>query len=173
MSKIALLNITKDLECPPLNLAYLGAYLEKNNKSMVKIIDINFDDIHQELKEFKPDLIGISSFTIKFNTAKKIAKKNNLLKNFRWEKSDPSYIHEPIFLDKSISKKDFLKIFREIKKESQEINPNKQNKVLREIKDVVYYNGFLYKITEKTINSLPEKIREKFIRKLNLKENLI
>jgi magnesium-protoporphyrin IX monomethyl ester (oxidative) cyclase len=101
------------------------------------------------------------------------AKKKNLLKNFSWEKADPSYIHEPIFLEKSINQKDFIQMFKEIKNESQEINPNKQKSLIRNLKELFYYNYFLYKLSGRVLNNLPQSIRNKIFKKLNLRENLI
>lgn len=75
MIKIALINIIKDLECPPLTLAYLGTYLKKHNKAEVKIIDINFDDVMPEIKSYNPDIVGMSAHTVRFNFAKELAKK--------------------------------------------------------------------------------------------------
>jgi magnesium-protoporphyrin IX monomethyl ester (oxidative) cyclase len=73
MTRVAFVNITKDLECPPLTLCYLASYLKKNNQCEVRIIDINFEDIFQGIKSFNPDIIAISSHTIRFNEARKLA----------------------------------------------------------------------------------------------------
>lgn len=64
---------------PPLSLAYLAAVLEKNNIE-VKILDFivtKYSDrlLKQELKSFKPDLIGATCVTLSFNAAVRILRK--------------------------------------------------------------------------------------------------
>ncbi|MBU1076026.1 MAG: B12-binding domain-containing radical SAM protein, partial [Spirochaetes bacterium] len=59
---------------PPLGLIYLAAYLEENNHT-VKVIDADagrhtVDDILNDVKSFKPDLIGVTGTTPVFNSAK-------------------------------------------------------------------------------------------------------
>jgi radical SAM superfamily enzyme YgiQ (UPF0313 family) len=89
------------------------------------------------------------------------AVKNDLIsKNFDWSSVDYAYVHNPIFLDKSVSKKEFLKIFREIKDKSFTTSMKGQpNKILRTVKDFFSYNEFLYKFARKTIEILPRKAR--------------
>lgn len=72
--------------------------------------------------------------------------KNKLIdKDFNWDFVDPSYVHNPIFLDKSITKKEFFKIFRDAKKRSFQTSVRgKQNELIRRLKDFVYYNKPLY-----------------------------
>jgi radical SAM superfamily enzyme YgiQ (UPF0313 family) len=72
--------------------------------------------------------------------------KNRLIdKNFNLDLVDPSYIHNPIFLDKSISKKEFYKIFKLAKQISFETSiRGKENMLVRKVKDIVYYNKLLY-----------------------------
>ncbi|MBU4539583.1 MAG: hypothetical protein KJ689_13475, partial [Bacteroidetes bacterium] len=89
--------------------------------------------------------------------------KNNLLKDFKWELANPSYIHNPVFLDKSINKKDFFKIFKEIKNESLDIALDKQSKFSRKIKEKIYYNKNLYSLSEKILQVLPKKIKAKLL----------
>lgn len=91
------------------------------------------------------------------------AVKNNLLKDFKWELANPSYIHNPVFLDKSINKKDFFKIFKEIKNESLDIALDKQSKFSRKIKEKIYYNKNLYSLSEKILQVLPKKIKAKLL----------
>jgi len=55
---------------PPLGLGYLASCLERNNHE-VKIIDtliLNYtiDDIRRELKNFDPDIVGISGHSTPF-----------------------------------------------------------------------------------------------------------
>ena len=78
--------------------------------------------------------------------------KNNLFKKkFDWDLVDPSYPHNPVFLDKSISKKDFFKIFMEAKYKSLSMSLKKKSKFLRKIKDIIYYNKFLYNVGKKAL----------------------
>jgi len=83
--------------------------------------------------------------------------KNKIIdKNFKWDLVDPSYIHNPVFLDKSISKKEFFRIFKEIKRQSFNTSLcKKENSLLRELKDIFYYNTFLNNIGRATIRALP------------------
>jgi len=67
---------------PSLSISYIAAYLE-NNGIEVKIFDANFHlwtphETAEKVKEFKPDLIGITSMTHEISMAHKIA---SLLKN--------------------------------------------------------------------------------------------
>lgn len=62
---------------PPLGLAYLGSYLEKNGYS-VKILDmdplgLNFNDIEKIIKDKKPRIVGVSFMTNQFGNAIKIS----------------------------------------------------------------------------------------------------
>ncbi|HLD11224.1 MAG TPA: radical SAM protein [Candidatus Nanoarchaeia archaeon] len=63
---------------PPLGLAYLGTVLEENNHS-VKILDLqvnnlSLDEICEFVKEFKPDVVGISVLVNIYNKGIEIAK---------------------------------------------------------------------------------------------------
>ncbi len=76
--------------------------------------------------------------------------KNNLFdKNLDWNLVDPSYVHNPVFLDKKISKKEFFKVFREAKYKSLDMSLEKKSKFARKIKDIVYYNKCLYDLAKK------------------------
>ena len=56
----------------PLGLGYIASYLRKNlTKIEIKIINSSIED---HIKDFKPDIVGISSVTQNFNKAKEIAK---------------------------------------------------------------------------------------------------
>ncbi|MFQ5532177.1 MAG: cobalamin-dependent protein [Candidatus Nanoarchaeia archaeon] len=84
MVKIALVNIIRDLECPPLTLAYLATYIKKYNnlkKEDIRIIDINFEEPLTEIEKFKPDIIGFSAHTIRFNFARDFARKLKQITN--------------------------------------------------------------------------------------------
>jgi len=61
----------------PLNLAYLAAYIRKydEDKHEFKIIDeAAGDDVEKDLKEFKPDVVGISATTPQVPKAIEVAK---------------------------------------------------------------------------------------------------
>jgi len=61
-----------EMRFPPLNLAYLAAVLKKNFDDIeVKII---FSDFEKTLNSFNPDVVGISSVSQNYNTAKEYAK---------------------------------------------------------------------------------------------------
>lgn len=66
---------------PPLGLGYLAASLRKKFGSQAFQIKIIDQRVEQEIKKFKPDLIGISSVTQNYNLAcqyARLAKKYNL-----------------------------------------------------------------------------------------------
>ncbi len=63
---------------PPLGIAYLASFLEKNGHT-VSIIDANaehksIDAVVEELRSFKPNLVGITSVTVLILQAFKLAK---------------------------------------------------------------------------------------------------
>ncbi|MDP8234626.1 MAG: radical SAM protein [Candidatus Saelkia tenebricola] len=64
---------------PPLGLCYLGAVLRKDGQS-VKIIDVpveglSMDEAVREVVKFKPDLIGLTTFTVSIYSCYELAKK--------------------------------------------------------------------------------------------------
>ena len=74
--KLALINIAIDKEAPPLGLCSIATYLKKYaGFENTTIIDINYEDIFESLKKLKPDIIGLSSMTIYYPAAIRIAKK--------------------------------------------------------------------------------------------------
>ncbi len=72
--KLALVNTIKDMESAPLGLAYLATFLKKNKNVEVRIVDRNFEEPFSVLKKLRPDVVGISSVTLTFNYAKKLAR---------------------------------------------------------------------------------------------------
>lgn len=100
------------------------------------------------------------------------AVKKNLLKDFKWDEADPSYIHSMIFLDKDVNKKEFLKIFKQIKDECQGINPQHQSGIIKNIKERVYYNKFLYDISSKMLGMMPSGIKKVIFYLTNIRGNL-
>ncbi|MDP8216608.1 MAG: radical SAM protein [Candidatus Kaelpia imicola] len=59
---------------PPLGLCYLASFLEKNGYA-VKILDLNIlsnINIIDSINLFDPDIIGVTSTTVAFNSAKKL-----------------------------------------------------------------------------------------------------
>ncbi len=80
--------------------------------------------------------------------------------NFDWSSVDYANVHEPVFLDKSIPKKEFFRIFREIKNKSFTTSMKGQpNRIMRRIKDFFYYNKLLYNIASKTVEIMPRKVK--------------
>ncbi len=76
MNKILLINPDEIYHDPPLGLAYIAAYLRKNKKVNIKILDkLNIDKIVKKAIEFSPDLIGISAVSNNYWKAKDIAMK--------------------------------------------------------------------------------------------------
>ena len=73
--KLALVSLdTCDLE-PPLGLAYMATYLRKYaNFYDTSIIDKTYDDVMGKILKLKPDLIGISAFTIHYQDAIELSK---------------------------------------------------------------------------------------------------
>jgi len=62
----------------PLGLGYLGAVLHKNN-FQVNVVDcqaynLTHEQVREELSKFKPDIVGITSTTLTYKSALKIAK---------------------------------------------------------------------------------------------------
>jgi|SRR3989344_128072 len=101
------------------------------------------------------------------------AVKNNLLKDFKWDVADPSYVHSTVFLDKDVNKKEFLKIFRQIKDECQGINPQHQSGIIKKIKERVYYNKFLYDFSSKMMGMMPSRVKKVIFYLTNIRGNLL
>ncbi len=75
--RILLINIVKnenlsEVFIPHLGLGYLASYLRKYSKEK-HIIKIVSKDYKKEMDVFKPDIVGISSTTLNYSIAKKIA----------------------------------------------------------------------------------------------------
>lgn len=69
----------------PLAFCYIAAYLEKQGLEEVSILDLDFlggisDHVDREMKRFKPDLVGITSYTANIETAARIAGRVKQLK---------------------------------------------------------------------------------------------
>ena len=74
-TKLALVNIIEDKNVYPFNLAYIATYLKEYlNFKNTRIIDINCEDPLTEIVNHNPNLIGISSLTIKYNDAINLAR---------------------------------------------------------------------------------------------------
>ena len=75
--KIALVSLQKDAEKePPLGLVYLATYLVERvglKKENIKIFDRNYFNVEEEIEKFRPNIIGISSMTIVYETSSKFA----------------------------------------------------------------------------------------------------
>jgi radical SAM superfamily enzyme YgiQ (UPF0313 family) len=69
-------NLTKTTLYEPLELEYLAASLRGLT---VRILDMRIDrNLHRDLVNFKPDLVGISAYTCEYNTAVQILKEIRL-----------------------------------------------------------------------------------------------
>lgn len=70
-------NLVKTTLYEPLELEYLAASLKGLT---VRILDMRIDrNLHRDLLNFKPDLVGISAYTCEYNTAVQILKEIKLL----------------------------------------------------------------------------------------------
>jgi anaerobic magnesium-protoporphyrin IX monomethyl ester cyclase len=78
MTKLVLMNAdTRSLyAAPPINLAMIASYLEKNlDFHDIKIIDVNFvKNYVEKLIDLNPDIVGISSTTLDFEKAAEMAR---------------------------------------------------------------------------------------------------
>lgn len=63
--KLAFVNlIYNEFRCPPIGLINIATYVKQNLKdAKVKIIDNTFEDVYDQIDRFKPDIIGITTFT--------------------------------------------------------------------------------------------------------------
>jgi len=62
---------------PPLGLAYLASTLRRNHEVKVidsNILDYTMDDVRRELKNFYPDVVGVTSVTPSISNAYEVAK---------------------------------------------------------------------------------------------------
>ncbi|MFC1682209.1 B12-binding domain-containing radical SAM protein [Nanoarchaeota archaeon] len=82
--KIALISLEKEVHnSPPTSLVYLATSLkERGGFQNIKIIDMHFDNVNEELGKFNPDIIGITSMTVDYQDvlvfAKNYKKKKNI-----------------------------------------------------------------------------------------------
>lgn len=69
--KIALVSLLKnEFRYPLIGLMRIAGYLKKNKKDVeIKIVDNTFDDIYAEIDKFKPDVIGLSTYTSYYQDA--------------------------------------------------------------------------------------------------------
>ncbi len=74
--RVALVSVYKDRDLtPPLGLCYLASYAKKyGGFNDFRLFDRNFDDIEKGIEEYKPDVIAMSSMTVFYNDAIKLAK---------------------------------------------------------------------------------------------------
>lgn len=82
--KLALINLNRynDGDTPPLNLISIATYLNKNcDFCEIKIFDVNFEDVVESIKEFDPDLIGLSAMTVDYALAIEVSEKIKLFKD--------------------------------------------------------------------------------------------
>ena len=65
---------------PPLGIAYIAAMLEKNGHecriidgpAMSTVLEYDFDDLEKDIKDFSPDIVGVSAQTSQIEHAKKV-----------------------------------------------------------------------------------------------------
>lgn len=75
--KIAFVSLnTYQPRFPPLGLAYLATILKKQDPNkQIRIFDANFEDVYSEVKNYSPDLIGITAMTPDYGRAIDFAEK--------------------------------------------------------------------------------------------------
>ena len=73
--KIALINIIKDKNVYPLNLAALATHVRNETNAQIRIIDANWHDLVLDTVDFNPDIIGVSAMSITYGDAVLLAKK--------------------------------------------------------------------------------------------------
>lgn len=75
MAKVALVcPAKKSIPKPPLNLAYIASYLEKNNTDVVIIDRIAGQDVEKELIKHNPEFVGLTAMTSWAPDAYEVAK---------------------------------------------------------------------------------------------------
>ncbi len=73
--KLALIACLSDGWAPPLQLAYLATYLRKYGDCQnVRVLDVKHENVIRELKDFQPDLVGISALTPLYSEAVALAR---------------------------------------------------------------------------------------------------
>ena len=71
--KLALVNLDRTSDIPPLGLAYLASYLRKY-LNFYNIVIVDKEDPIKKIKKEKPDIVGISSTTTEFPQANNLAR---------------------------------------------------------------------------------------------------
>lgn len=73
--KLGLINLVSEGQSPPMGLVSIATYLkEYMNFENIRIIDINVEDALNGVKKYNPDVVGISSMTVNYSHAIKLAK---------------------------------------------------------------------------------------------------
>lgn len=74
--KLALINTVKNKTMPPIGLVSIATYLKRyHNFKHTEIIDVNWEDPIKSLKNYRPDVVGISSISESYQQAIELAKK--------------------------------------------------------------------------------------------------
>jgi radical SAM superfamily enzyme YgiQ (UPF0313 family) len=77
--KIALISLQEDTErVPPMGLVCLATYLRDRigiKQENILVLERNYSNIEEELKEFQPSMIGFSAMTIDYDKVKEFASK--------------------------------------------------------------------------------------------------
>ena len=152
MIKLALININVNQDpSPPTGLASIATYLEKKIISVKTIvIDSNFENPIEKIKQIKPDVIGISSMTVEYYEAIQLAKK---LRKITTVPLILGGIHIST-LKESLNKIFDIGVVGEGEETMLELmkhyNKNKRfiTKYLKQIKSIVYWEGKKIKSTE-------------------------
>ncbi len=75
-TKIALLSLTHDLASPPLGLASIATYLRQEGVDCTtRIMDVNFGNPVRETLDWRPDLIGVSAFSVQVPEVRRVAQR--------------------------------------------------------------------------------------------------
>ena len=87
----------------------------------------------------------------------------------QWETLDPSYVHTPRLLDKSVSKNEFYRLFKAAKHKSFYLTNGKKPGLKRKLLDQIYYNENIYKHVLKIFRIMPKQIKRPLINLLGLR----
>jgi radical SAM superfamily enzyme YgiQ (UPF0313 family) len=75
-TKLMMVSLTRDIASPPLGLASIATYLRQEGISCeTRIADVNFGNPIREALAFRPDLVGISAFSVQVPDAVRVARK--------------------------------------------------------------------------------------------------
>jgi len=79
--KIAIVSLIKnESRQPPVGLMRIAGFIKQKTSDQVKLIDNAFQDVHKEIRSFKPDIIGLTTYTSYYQDSIDFAKKIEWIK---------------------------------------------------------------------------------------------